>query len=69
MRNIFLENSYTNCGGETNPRPFSQKSKWSISMDQWSKVLFSLFGSPAHPFLIASIIPDAIHPLIMIFLL
>ena len=23
MRNIFLENSYTKCGGETIPRPFS----------------------------------------------
>ena len=23
IRNIFLENSYTKCGGETSPRPFS----------------------------------------------
>ena len=23
MRNIFLEKSYTECGGETSPRPFS----------------------------------------------
>ena len=25
MRNIFLEKSYTKCGGETSPRPFSGK--------------------------------------------
>ena len=34
MRNIFLETSYTKCGGETIPRPFSKKSKLSISLDQ-----------------------------------
>ena len=34
MRNIFLEKSYTKCGGETSPRPFSEKSKLSISLDQ-----------------------------------
>ena len=34
MRNIFLEKSYTKCGGETIPRPFSKKSKLSISLDQ-----------------------------------
>ena len=22
MRNIFLEKTYTNCGGDTSPRPF-----------------------------------------------
>ena len=33
MRNIFLEKSYTKCGGETIPRPFSKKSKLSISLD------------------------------------
>ena len=27
MRNIFLEKSYTKCGGETSPRPFSEKLK------------------------------------------
>ena len=27
MRNIFLQKSYTNCGGETIPRRFSKKSK------------------------------------------
>ena len=25
MRNIFLEKSYTKCGAETSPRPFSEK--------------------------------------------
>ena len=34
MRNIFLEKSYTKCGGETIPRVFSKKSKLSISLDQ-----------------------------------
>ena len=33
MRNIFPEKSYTECGGETIPRPFSKKSKLSISLD------------------------------------
>ena len=27
MRNIFLEKSYTNCVGETRPRPFLKKIK------------------------------------------
>ena len=27
LRNIFLEKSYTKCGGETIPRPFSKKPK------------------------------------------
>ena len=34
MRNIFAERSYTKRGGETLPRPFSKKSKLSISLDQ-----------------------------------
>ena len=33
-RNIFPEKSYTKCGGEAIPRPFSEKSKSSISLDQ-----------------------------------
>ena len=33
MRNIFLEKSYTKCGRKTRPRPFSKKSKLSISLD------------------------------------
>ena len=34
MRNIFLEKSFTKCGGETSPRPLSEKLKLSISLDQ-----------------------------------
>ena len=43
MKNIFLEKSYTKCGGQTSPRPFSEKLNLSISLDQQSKVLHSLF--------------------------
>ena len=41
MRNIFLEKSCTKYDGETIPRPFSKKSKLSISLEQYSKVLCS----------------------------
>ena len=34
MRSIFLEKSYRKYGGETSPRPFSEKLKLSISLDQ-----------------------------------
>ena len=34
MRNIFLEQSYTQCDGETIPKHFSKKSKLNISLDQ-----------------------------------
>ena len=34
IRNIFLETSYTKYGVETSPRPFSEKLKLSISLDQ-----------------------------------
>ena len=34
MGNIFLEKSYTKCGGETSLRPFSEKLELSISQDQ-----------------------------------
>ena len=34
MRNIFLEKSYTKCCGETSPRPFSEKLKLNVSLDQ-----------------------------------
>ena len=34
MRKIFLEKSYTKCDGETSPKPFSEKLKLSISLDQ-----------------------------------
>ena len=39
LRNIFLQKSYTKCGGESIPRHFFKKSKLSISVDQYSKVL------------------------------
>ena len=34
MRTIFLEKSFSKCGRETIPRPFSKKSKFIISLDQ-----------------------------------
>ena len=40
-RNIFIEKSYTKCAGENIPRPLSKKSKLSISLDQYCKVLNS----------------------------
>ena len=43
MRNIFLEKSYTKYGGENNPRSSSEKLKLSISLNQYSNVLCSLF--------------------------
>ena len=43
MRNIFLEKSYSRCGGEASPRPFSENLKLIISLDQWRKVLYSFF--------------------------
>ena len=33
IRNIFVEKSYAECGGETIPRTFSKKLKFSISLD------------------------------------
>ena len=33
-RNIFLEKSYTECGGETIPRPFYEKLKLSLFPDE-----------------------------------
>ena len=43
MRIMFIEKLYTEHGGETSPRAFSEKLKLSISLDQQSKVLYSLF--------------------------
>ena len=43
MRKLFVEKSYTKYNGETISRPYSKKSKLTISLDQDSKVLFSLF--------------------------
>ena len=34
MRNVFLEKSFTKCRGETSPRPFSEKLKLSLFLDQ-----------------------------------
>ena len=42
MKNIFLEKSCTKYGGETIPRPISEKSKLSISLHQHSKILQNL---------------------------
>ena len=42
MRNIFLEKSYKKCDEETSPRPLSEELRLSISLDQWSKVCYSL---------------------------
>ena len=43
LRNIFLETSYGECGGKTGPKLFSEKLRLSIYLDQWSKVLYSLY--------------------------
>ena len=40
--NSFLEKSYTKYGGEASPRPFHEKSKLSISLDQQSEMLNNL---------------------------
>ena len=47
MRNIFLEKSYTKCGGEASPRPFYKKSKLSISLDQQSEIKFAFIVCPS----------------------
>ena len=39
MGNVFIEKSYTKCGEETIPRPFSKKSKFSISNVLYSLIL------------------------------
>ena len=43
MRKIFLEKSYKKYGGVTSPRLCLGKLKLRISLDQWPKVLYSLF--------------------------
>ena len=43
LRKIFIENSFTKYGGRTIPRPFFKKLKLTISLDQYSKVLYILF--------------------------
>ena len=46
MRNIFLEKSITECGGETSPRPFIKKSKLSIST-AWSFIQYLFILCPS----------------------
>ena len=41
IRKVFLKKSYGKCGGEA--RPFYEKSQFSISLDQQSEILESLF--------------------------
>ena len=48
IRKIFLEKSYTKCGGETSLRPFSEHSKLSISLNQYSKILYRLLSLHAN---------------------
>ena len=43
LKKVFLEKSYTKCGGEASPRPFYNKSKLSMSIDQQSEMLSGLF--------------------------
>ena len=43
MRKNFVEKSYTKYGEESISRPFFKKPKLSISLDQYSKVLYSFF--------------------------
>ena len=42
MGNTFLEKSCTKFGGETSPKLSSEKLKLDITLDQYSKVLYSL---------------------------
>ena len=43
VSSIFVEKLYVKCGRETIPRPLYKKSKLSIFLDQYCKVLNSLF--------------------------
>ena len=42
-KKIFLEKSYPKCGGNTSPKPFSKKSKLSLSLDLKFYTVHSLF--------------------------
>ena len=42
-KHILFGKSYTKCGGETIIKPFTKKSKLSISLDQYSKVLYIFY--------------------------
>ena len=43
MRNIFRERLHENSGGETSPKPFPKKSISTISLNQQSEIMYSLF--------------------------
>ena len=43
MKNVFLEKSFTKCGGETSPRSFSKKSKLTKTLNQQSEILIGFF--------------------------
>ena len=43
MRNILFKKTPKKCDGEASPRPFHEKSKLSIHLDQQSENLYSLF--------------------------
>ena len=43
MRNIFLQKSYTKRDEEASLRTFYKKSKLSISLDEQSEMLYSVF--------------------------
>ena len=40
MKNIFIEKLYIKLGGEASPRPFSEKSKLSLSLEQQCEVIY-----------------------------
>ena len=42
IKNIVLEKSYTKCREKTSPKPFSGKLKMRISLNQLTKLLYSL---------------------------
>ena len=42
-RYILFGKQYTKCVGEPSPRPFSKNSKLSMSLDQRTEILYSLF--------------------------
>ena len=43
IKNVFLEKSLTRWVGETSPRPFSKKSKLTITLNQKSQILIGFF--------------------------
>ena len=42
LSNIFLQKSYTECGGEASPRPSSEKLSLNISLDQNSLKFYTI---------------------------